>query len=100
MADLRAILEAIDKAALVTKSIAETPGINALPYVGTLSSVIGAVHAAYTAGKNIEPYITAIAETYSKPDLPTEADMAALDAKIKELEVDEPLPPKDADEPE
>ncbi len=102
MADLKSVLEAIDKAMGVVKTIADTPGINLVPYVSTLSGVIGTVHAAYDAGKNIEPYITAIKDTFTKPGTPTEADMAALDAKIAALEagVDAPLPPKEDGEPE
>jgi hypothetical protein len=97
MATISDILEAIDKAMGVVKTIADTPGVNLIPYVSTLSGVIGTVHAAYTAGKNIEPYIQAISDTFTKPGMPTEADMAALDAKIADLEaqIQAPLPPKE-----
>lgn len=102
MADLTKILDAIDTAMGVIKNIADTPGVNLIPYVSTLSGVIGTVHAAYNAGKNITPYIQAISDTFSKPGVPTEADMAALDAKIADLEaqVQAPLPPKEDGEPD
>jgi len=102
MATITEILDAIDTAMGVVKSIADTPGVNLVPYVSTLSGVIGTVHAAYTAGKNIEPYIQAISDTFTKPGVPSEADMAALDAKIAALEaqIQAPLPPKEDGEPD
>ncbi len=102
MASISSILEAIDKAMSVVKTVADTPGVNLIPYVSTLSGVIGTVHAVYTAGRNIEPFITAIKDTFDRPGTPTPADMAALDAKIAELEaaIDAPLPPKEDGEPD
>lgn len=99
MSSIQEILDAIDTAMSTVKTIADTPGVNLIPYVSTLSGVIGTVHAAYTAGKNIEPYITAIKNTFAKPDV-SETDMVALDAKIAELEtqVQTPLPaPEDGE---
>jgi len=100
MSSIQDILEAMDKAMGVIKTIADTPGVSLIPYVSTLSGVIGTVHAAYTAGKNIEPYIQAISDTFTNPGVPSEADMAALDAKIASLEaqIDAPLPPKEGGE--
>lgn len=100
--DIREILEAVDLAMTKVKTIADLPGVNMLPYVSTLSGVIGATHAAYVAGKSIEPYVTAITDTFGKDGVPTESDMAALDAKIAELEakVQAPLPPKEEGEPD
>ncbi len=97
MSSISDILEALDKAMSVVKTIADTPGVNLIPYVSTLSGVIGTVHMAYTAGKDIEPFIQALSDTFTKPGTPTPADMAALDAKIAELEakIDAPMPPKE-----
>ena len=102
MTDLSKILDAIDTAMGVIKTIADTPGVSLIPYVSTLSGVIGTVHAAYTAGKNITPYIQAISDTFSKPGTPTVADMAALDAKIADLEaqIQAPLAAKEEGEPD
>lgn len=102
MTDIKQILEAVDSAMTTIKSIADTPGVNLLPYVSTLSSVIGGVHVAYTAGKNIEPYITAIKDTYTVPGSPTPADVASLDARIAALEakVQALLPPAEEGEPD
>lgn len=102
MTDLTQVLDTIDTVMGRIKALADIPGVNLIPYVSTLSSVIGTVHMAYNAGKNITPYIQAISDTFTKPDLPTESDMATLDAKIAELEakIDAPLPPKEEGEPD
>lgn len=101
MSDIKQILETVDTVMTTIKSIADTPGLSLIPYVSTASSVIGAVHTAYTAGKNIEPYLTALKDTFSGGQ-PSQADLDALDAKIAELEgkVQEPLPPKEDGEPD
>lgn len=102
MTDISQVLEAVDSIMVKIKSVADIPGINLLPYVSTASSVIGAVHMAYTAGKDITPYITAIQGTFSMPGTPSTDDLAALDAKIAALEaqVQAPLPPKEDGEPD
>ena len=41
MADVKQILDAVDTALGYVKALADTPGVNALPYVSTISSVIG-----------------------------------------------------------
>lgn len=100
---LKDLLEAVDNAMVVVKQVADTPGINLIPYVSTVSSVIGATHAAYLAGKNIEPYVKALAGTFTGGGaVPTEAELAALNARIAVLEakIDAPLPPKEEGEPD
>lgn len=96
------ILDTVDTAMGVLKTVIDTPGINLIPYVSTLSSVIGVTHAAYTAGKNITPYITAIHDTFSGDKIPSQDELTALDTKIAELEakVQAPLPPKEDGEEE
>lgn len=100
MASIKSILEALDTAMGVVKTVADTPGINLIPYVSTLSSAIGAMQAAYVAGKSIVPYITAIQETFSGDKIPSQDELTALDAKIAALEaqVQAPLPPKEEGE--
>lgn len=102
MADLKQVLEAVDSVMVKIKTVADMPGVNLIPYVSTASSVIGAVHMAYTAGKDIRPYVQAIQDTFSRPGMPNEADLTALDAKIADLEakVEAPLPPKEDGEPD
>lgn len=101
MADLKQILEAVNLALGVVKTVAETPGVNVLPYATTVSAAVTALQAAFTAGKNITPYIEAIKDTFGG-GVPSEEKRAALDARIAELEAaaDAPLPPKEEGEPD
>lgn len=73
-----------------------TPGVNLIPYVSTVAAAAGALKAGINAAVNIAPYVAAITNTFSG-GLPTPAELAALDAKIAELEalVAAPLPPKE-----
>lgn len=102
MADLKQILEAVDSVMVTIKTVADMPGVSLIPYVSTASSVIGAVHMAYTAGKDITPYVNAIQNTFGNTGVPSQADLDALDATIASLEakVQEPLPPKEEGEPD
>ena len=99
--NLTQVLDAVNAALSVIKTVANTPGVNMIPYVSTVSSAISVLQAAYSAGKNITPYVEAIANTFSG-GVPTQAELDALDAQIAELEaqVDAPLPPKEDGEPE
>lgn len=95
------ILSAVDTALGVIQQVASTPGLNSLPYVDIVLSSVRALKAAETAGRNIAPYITAIADTFTG-GIPTAEQIASLDAKIQELDaaVDAPLPPVEPGEPE
>jgi hypothetical protein len=101
MPSLTQVLDAVDAALGVLKSLADTPGINMLPYVSTVSAAIGAVKAGVAAGKNVMPYVEAIKETF-EGGVPSQEKLSALDAKIAELEaeVDATLPAKEAGEPD
>lgn len=98
---LNQVLDAINTGLSVVKTVASTPGINVLPYVSTVASATTALQAALVAGRNIQPYVTAIADTFSGA-VPTPDDLAALDAKIIDLDaqVDAPLPVKEDGEPD
>jgi hypothetical protein len=102
MSDLQKALDAINLALGVVKTVASTPGINLLPYASTIAAAVGAMQTAVAAGVSIMPYVTAITDTFSGSAPPTEQELAALDAKIAELEakVQAPLPPKEDGEPE
>lgn len=101
MADTKQILDTFNTVAGTIKTIAETPGVNMLPYATTVAAAIGALQAAVNAGVNIAPYVTAISDTFSG-DIPTQEQLDALDVKIAELEaeVDAALPPKEDGEPD
>lgn len=95
------ILSVMDTAFGVIQKVASTPGLNSMPYVDVILSSVRALKAAETAGRNIAPYISAIADTFTG-GIPTAEQIAALDAKIQELDaaVDAPLPPVEPSEPE
>lgn len=101
MADLKQVLDAVNSALSVIKTVTNTPGVSAIPYVSTISAAISAIQAAESVGMNIVPYVTAISDTFSG-GTPTQAALDALDAKIAELEaqVQAPLPPKEEGEDE
>lgn len=96
------LLETLDSVMVKIAAAASLPGVNMIPYAGAVSSVISAVHMAYTAGKDITPYITAIQGTFSGAGAPSQADIDALNTKIAALEaqVQAPLPPKEEGEPD
>lgn len=101
MADWKHAFDVINTALGVINAAGSTPGINLIPYVGTVAAAAGALKAGLNAAVNIAPYVLAIKDTFSG-GLPSESERAALDAKIAELEalVDAPLPPKEAGEPD
>ena len=103
MTTITEVLDTVNSALSVVRKVADIPGVSLIPYVSTISTAIGALQAAYAAGRNVQPYIDAIKNTFAPgATAPTEADMAALDAKIASLEtqVDAPLPPREDGEPE
>lgn len=96
------VLTTVNGVLTVLKTVADTPGVNMLPYAAVASTAIGALQAALTAGRNIAPYVQAIAGTFGDGSkVPTPEEIAALDDKIAELEaeVQEPLPaPEEGEE--
>lgn len=99
--DIKQLVETFNSVASVIKTVADTPGVNMIPYATTVSSAIGALQTAVNAGVNILPYVIAIKGTFDG-GVPTQAQLDALDAEIARLEalVDAPLPPKEDGEPE
>src|ERR1044072_8709100 len=95
-------LDSINTALTVVKQIADTPGVNVIPYVSTISSFIGAAQAIAGAGRDIGPLLEKFAGTFKEGSAPTQADMDALDADIaaEEAKLQQPLPPPDEGEPE
>lgn len=99
--NISTILDAINSALSVVKGVADTPGINLIPYVGTVSSIIGALQTAEELGKDILPYITALKASVGGA-VATQAQLDALDAQIAALRtrVEADLPPAEPGEPE
>lgn len=99
--DIKELVATFNTVASTIKTLAETPGVNLIPYATTVSSAIGALQAAVNAGVNILPYVTAIKNTFDGT-VPTQEQLDALDAEIAELEaqLNAPLPPRETGEPE
>ena len=101
MPNFQSILDAVEAALNVIKTVAETPGVNALPYVSTVASAVTAIQAGIKIGANVAPYVVALADTFSGGK-PSQDQLDTLDAKIAELraKLQAPLPPVEAGEPE
>lgn len=101
--DLEKALDTTSNVLSVLAQIANTPGINMLPYVSVAATAITALNAAVQAGRNISPYVEAIVATYGDgKKVPTEAELTALDEKIAQLEVEiqKPLSLSEEGEPD
>lgn len=97
------VLTTVNGVLTVLKTVADTPGVNLLPYAAVASTAIGALQAALSAGRNIAPYVEAIASTFGDGSkVPTEDEVKALDLRIAELEaeVQKPLPSAEEGEPD
>lgn len=99
--DIKQLVDTFNSVANVIKTVANTPGVNMIPYADTVASAVGALQSAVNAGINILPYVVAIKETF-EGGIPTQSQLDDLDAKIVELEalVDAPLPAREEGEPE
>lgn len=97
--DITSVLGAVNTALGVIKGLADTPGVNLLPYVSTVSSFIGLAQAALGQGQNIATLVTDLESTFSG-GVPTDAQIAALDARIAAAQANlhAPLPAADAGE--
>lgn len=101
MANWKRAFEVISDALGVVSAAGSIPGVNLIPYVGTITAAAGAIQSGLNAGRRVQPYLEAVAKTFSGA-LPTEAERLALDARIADLEarVRAPLPPKEPGEPD
>jgi hypothetical protein len=99
--DWKKAFEVVNQALSAIASAGDIPGVNLIPYVSVISSAAKAIQAGVNAGVKVAPYVEAIRETFAG-GLPTPEKIAALDAKIKELEgiVYADLPEPDEGEPE
>lgn len=94
-------LDAIDTALQVISGIANTPGINLIPYVSTVAAVAGLASKAITIGKDVTPLLEELKSTFDGGQ-PPQAAMDALDAKIAlaRQRLLAPMPPLEPGEPE
>jgi hypothetical protein len=100
--DWNKVLEAVSGALSVVQTIAKTPGISMLPYVNTISGAIDIIQAAASVGKNIAPFLEQFKKTFTPGNIPTAAEVAALDSEIARLEaeIQASLPPPEEGEPD
>jgi hypothetical protein len=94
-------LDAVTVAIAEIKSIADLPGVNAIPYVATVSSALGAIGALIEAGRDITPLVSKLIDTFNG-DEPSAAEIAELNAMIEQahVEIQKPLPPAEPGEEE
>lgn len=99
--DIKDIVATFNTVATTIKTLAETPGVNIIPYATTIASAVGALQAAVNAGINILPYVTAIRKTFDGT-VPTLDQLDVLDVEITRLEseLNAPLPERDPGEPD
>ena len=83
--NFQSLLDAFSNVASVIKTIADTPGVNMIPYASTVSSAIDTIQLGVKLGKDVSANITALAETFTPGTIPTGDQLAALDAEIAEL---------------
>jgi hypothetical protein len=97
--EFKALLDAFENVAGVVKTIADTPGVNMIPYATTVSSAIGAIQVAIKLGQNVSTQVDALRDTFAD-GVPSQDKLDALNAKIAELraKIHAPLPPKEEGE--
>jgi hypothetical protein len=94
--NIKTLLDAFGNVASVVKTIADTPGVNMIPYATTVSNAINAIQVAIDLGQNVTTQIEALRDTFAN-GTPSQEKLDALDAKIAELRarIHAPLPPKE-----
>lgn len=99
--DFKSLLDAFSNVANVIKTIADTPGVNLLPYATTVSSAVSAIQLGLKLGENVSTHITALKDTFAD-GVPSQDKLDALDAKIAALraKIHAPMPAKEDGEDE
>jgi hypothetical protein len=82
--DFKAILEAFGNVAGVVKTIADTPGINLIPYASAVSDAVSAIQAGVALGVNVTTQVNALRDTFAN-GVPSQDKLDALDARIETL---------------
>lgn len=81
MLDFKPIINAAETALNVIVSAGNIPGVDLIPYVGTVLKFVGYAKKAIEVGKAVEPDVADFLDTFSG-GLPSEEKRAALDARI------------------
>ena len=97
--DFKSLLDAFGNVASVVKTIADTPGVNLLPYASTVSSAVSTIQAGLKLGLDVSSHIIALKDTFAN-GIPSQDELTALDVKIVTLraKIHAPLPPKEEGE--
>ncbi len=99
--DFKTLLDAFGNVASAIKTAAELPGVNLIPYASTVAGAISTIQAAVNLGVDVSQNIIALKNTFSD-GLPSEEDLAALNADITALRarIHAALPDPEEGEPE
>lgn len=81
MTDFKSIVDAAETALGVIEAVGNVPGIDLIPYVGTVTKFIGYAKKAIEFGKEIGPEVADFADAWTN-GLPSEEKRAALEARI------------------
>lgn len=81
MSDFKPALDAAETALNVIVAAGNIPGVDLIPYVGTILKFVGYAKKAIEVGKTIEPDVADFVDSFSD-GLPSEEKLAALDARI------------------
>lgn len=81
MSGFKPVLDAAETALKVIETAGNIPGVDLIPYVGTVLKFVGYAKKAIDVGKSIEPDVTDFIDTFSG-GMPSEEKRAALDARI------------------
>lgn len=81
MLNFKPVLDAAETALGVIADAGNIPGVDLIPYVGTVLKFVGYAKKAIEVGKVIAPDVADFVSTFSN-GLPSEEKRAALDARI------------------
>ena len=80
--NFKPILDAAETALNVIQTAGNIPGVDLIPYVGTVLKFVGYAKKAVSVGQRIEPDVEDFVSTFSG-GLPSEEKRAELDARIE-----------------
>lgn len=81
MSDFKSVLSAVETALSVIETAGNIPGVDLIPYVGTVLKFAGYAKKGLELGKVIAPDVVDFIDTFSN-GLPSEEKRAALDARM------------------
>lgn len=99
MTTISDVLKVVTGALGAIKTAGDVPGINLIPYVGTIGSIAGGLQFLIEKGQNVAENYQKFKDSFAN-GLPPKEVLDALDAsiKVKRAKLHAPLPPKEAGE--